>query len=909
MNYKKISYLMQSSWLCLNNLKYIERYYNDSLLEFNIEKEHKKNNNQLNYKNTEYCNVDYNQEINLIKLSAMINFFRKNGHKYAQINPLYKNMNKIPNLCESNDYFIKYNNIKSEKNIPNYIKKYRSLNTVFKILKETYCSYIGIEFSHLDNDEEIKWIQNNFENIIIKDFFTESEKKKFLKEIIYAATFEQYLNSQFPGSKRFSLEGCEVLVPILKYIISFSKNIDSKRIILGMAHRGRLNVLANVLKKNISTIIQEFKGKACINKKGGDVKYHLGYERIIQLDNGNELNVSLKYNPSHLELIYPVLLGTVRSYLDKDKNMNTNNIIPIIIHGDASITGQGVVQESLNMSQTKSFSVGGIIHIIINNQIGFTTSNIDELRSTQYCTDIAKMINTPVLHVNADSVESAMFAIQFAVKYRMQFKKDIFIDLFSYRRNGHNETDEPRITQPLMYQIINNHPSISVIYNNQLISENIISKNFFNVKKNNYLQKIQKSIINEQNISILKKRKHNVFIENKITKKLSLKNLTKLFNIINHIPMNINMHPLVNNIFKKKISLLKQNNLIDWSSAENLAYAAVLNEGISCRLSGQDVNRGTFFHRHINIHDQKTGKVYTPLKNINNLKSRFFSYNSVLSEESVLGFEYGYSSNQLHTLNIWEAQFGDFTNGAQNIIDQFIVSGNAKWGENSNLIMLLPHGYEGQGPEHSSARIERFLQLCANNNIELCIPTTASQIFHLIYSQIFREKIIPRIIFTPKSMLRNPLTYSSIDDLSNSKFLNIIIDNDVDNYNKIYRIIFCAGKIFYDLLNFKKKYNCNNISIIRIERLYPFPITKVKKIVEKYFFLKELVWCQEEPKNQGAWNYIYHILKKIICNLNTQNNIKIKYIGRPESASTATGYFHVHDVEQSIILKKSMNII
>ncbi|QCI26765.1 2-oxoglutarate dehydrogenase E1 component [Buchnera aphidicola (Thelaxes californica)] len=902
MTTQNITFWKNSSCLCHHNLKYLEEYYSKYIIDVNK----KKINDCDHIKNTKHIFMKEKKIFLEQDWLNIINFFRFYGHNYSNINPLH-------NSVKQKDIDLKYcdNNIPlnfNEKILKNFFLNFRSAYPILKkpldILKKIYCSNIGVEFLHINNEQEIQWICERFEKNPLKNFFSLSEKKRFLQQIIKAESFEKYLNSQFPGAKRFSLEGCDVLIPLLQYVITFSKKNNIKEIAIGMSHRGRLNVLSNVFKKNILNIIAEFSGKNCNSTFSGDVKYHLGYIRKIFLNYKNSISIILKHNPSHLELIYPVLLGTVKSHLEKKNYHDTNNILPIIIHGDAAITGQGVVQESLNMSQTKSFGVGGIIHIILNNQIGFTTSKCNELRSTKYCTDIAKMIYAPIFHVNADDVESVIFIIQTALMFRLKFKKDVFIDLISYRRNGHNETDEPTVTQPMMYKKIKAHPSVSIIYSNKLMCDNIITTNFLEQEQKKYFDNIQKKIQNNNINNFSKNLLEKYKLNQKFQKKINIQILKNLLISANTIPSNIHIHPLVKKIIQHRYSLIKKN-YIDWALAEILAYATLLYSGISCRLSGQDINRGTFFHRHIDIHDQLNGSIYTPLNNIKNVSGKFYSNNSVLSEESVLGFEYGYSSNQNHTLTIWEAQFGDFVNGAQNIIDQFIVSGVDKWGEVSNLIMLLPHGYEGQGPEHSSARVERFLQLCANSNIELCIPTTASQIFHIIYKQIFKKNMNPVIVMTPKSMLRNISTYSKIDDLLKNTFLNIIPEMQDNNIKNVIRLIFCCGKIYYELMNANKENKY--ISIIRIERLYPFPEKEIEICIKKYHINCEIIWCQEEPKNQGAWSYISIHFNNILNRLCVSKTIQ--YIGRIESASTATGYFNIHEKEQLSIINEAIHII
>ncbi|WP_343154995.1 2-oxoglutarate dehydrogenase E1 component [Buchnera aphidicola (Kurisakia onigurumii)] len=928
MNNKNFNFWNSSSWLYIANQSYIESidsYKDNSFTDFSLLKQSfSKINNKIDisikknnflYKNYSVTRNKIDTKNNSTQVSNLINFFRTQGYKYANTNPLKKiDKKKLYSKCKK--YF---KNIKEHEceiiNIffPEIKKFYPLLNNLVYILEKIYCRSVGSEYMHLDNMCEKKWIQRYIENQHPKFFFTNDEKINILKKIIKSEEFEKYLHTNFPGSKRFSLEGCEVLIPLLNYIINIcTQDDDTKNIFLAMAHRGRLNVLSNIFKKNIKKIVNEFQGTEIIKKNyNGDVKYHLGYDRVIKNKNNKKLYLNIRCNPSHLEIVYPVLMGAVRLQLDLNKRKNRyKKVIPIIIHGDAAISGQGVVQESLNMSQTRAYGINGSIHIVINNQIGFTTSEQKDLRSTQYCTDIAKMINSPVFHVNADDPESVLFIGKLALDFRNKFKKDVFIDLLSYRRNGHNEVDDPSVTQPLMYQKIHNHPTICQIFNSYLISQQVIKKNFLSKIKKNFYQKLYEKILDKPILKNKNYKKNKYLLQNK--KNYVDKNiLKKLFNTVTHIPNKISLHPLVKKIYFNKIKLFKEKKMLDWGSAEILAYSRLLYAGISCRLTGQDVNRGTFFHRHINVYDQNNGLVYTPLKNINYVKGNFDSWDSVLSEESSIAFEYGYSVNQLHTLTIWEAQFGDFANGAQNIIDQFIVSGEKKWGDRSNLILLLPHGYEGQGPEHSSARIERYLQLSAEKNIEVCIPTTSSQMYNLICNQIFKKNINPLIIISPKSMLRNSLSYSKINDFEKEKFLNVIIDTNNINSKNITKIIFCSGKIYYELFEKKIKYQINNISIIRIEKMYPFPIKDIKKIIEEYSHVKEYIWCQEEPLNQGSWTYIKDKINIILYsyNINKIRNDQLKYVGRPISSCTAVGNINMHVMQQKRIIQEALNLV
>ncbi|WP_436835304.1 2-oxoglutarate dehydrogenase E1 component [Buchnera aphidicola] len=834
------------------------------------------------------------------KILKILSFFRFKGHKYSDINPLNKKKYK-KKINKLNYIFFNFNKnylnkkININKNL-NIKQKFLNFDIFLKWIKKKYCSTIGFEFCHINSKKEKKWIQSYIEKNWKKSSFKKKKKLDILNAIIYSQTFEKYINTKYPGYKRFSLEGNDSLIPGLYELITYSIKKNILDLYIGMAHRGRLNVLINVLGKSTTQLFKEFSGK-CNTLHNGDVKYHLGYYSKVKTKY-NTGRINLEYNPSHLEIINPVVMGLTRSRIDFLKFKKNHSVLSIMIHGDASFSGQGVIQEILNMSQTKGYNVGGSLHIIINNQIGFTTSDINSMRSSYYCTDIAKLIESPIFHVNSDDPEAFVFSIKMSIDYRKKFKKDVFIDLIGYRKNGHNESEEPSVTQPLMYKKIKNHRSIQEIYSKKLINEKIIKIKQINKIESNYINTLDKGLVINPNYSSLKfqsflKKKKSSF--NKVKLKFSKNKLIKIFKLINTLPKNFNAHPLVKKIYLNRLEMIKKNKKLDWGAAENLAYGYLLKNGVSCRISGEDVSRGTFFHRHISIYDQINGKKYTPLKNIKN--SKFYIWDSVLSEEAVLAFEYGYSLRNKNTLNIWEAQFGDFSNVAQVVIDQFISSSMEKWNQTSGIVIYLPHGYEGQGPEHSSARIERYLQLCSNDNMRVCIPTNSSQIFHLLFSHVHKKMNTPLIIFSPKSLLRNPLSSSSFSEIYNGKFQKLIYDKSFIKNKNISKIIFCSGKIYYELLEKYKLIKIKNILIIKIEQFYPFPKIKIKKIIKKYFYVKNIFWCQEEPSNQGAWNYIKNIFEKILSN---QGNIK--YIGRNSSSSSATGNIYIHKKEQLLII-------
>ncbi|XBC37432.1 MAG: 2-oxoglutarate dehydrogenase E1 component [Buchnera aphidicola (Meitanaphis microgallis)] len=889
----------------LTNPNSLERswcsFFKELLNTIDSDKEIKKNNN---------TNFDVQEQIKNIA-NIIIDTFRKNGYAYSILDPL--NIKKHASFPQLESFLNKLDTEITNRHFLIKLSKFSfstiTLKDLYSVLYKIYCNNVGYEYMHINCEYEKQWIQNYIERDLEKFVLTQKEKKNLLKNLISAETLEKYFASKFPGSKRFSIEGAESLIPMLKEITNYVVKFNINKIILGMSHRGRLNVLINVLDKPIKDVFHEFsETNITENVKNGDVKYHMGFN-TDKITKFGTINLDLKFNPSHLEIINPVVVGAIRAYQDNETNKhNKKDALSLVLHGDAAIVGQGVVQETLNMSQVRGYKVNGTIHIVLNNQIGFTTSDEKSLRSSKYCTDIAKMIESPIFHVNADNPEATLFIIRLALDFKHRFKKDVFINLVCYRRHGHNEIDDPFVTQPIMYSNIKNHPTICNIYNAQLIAENIINSDYLDINIKQY-----KTILDKQYLEYTKEAKpesQNSLHENntsmlysKTIENVSKKNLIELVKKINVIPSNIVVHDRVSKIYKDRLAMAHGNKLVDWGAAESLAYASLLNQGISCRLSGEDVGRGTFFHRHATVYDQKNGALYIPLQNIHSNQGNFYVWDSVLSEEAVLAFEYGYSISQNNTLTIWEAQFGDFANGAQIVIDQFICSSEKKWGISCNLVLLLPHGYEGQGPEHSSSRLERYLQLSAENNIRICVPTTAVQMYHVLRKQFFDSKKKPLIIMTPKSLLRNSLSFSSLLEFSENTFKEII--DEVENINSLLakRIILCSGKIYYDLLNQRRINKKNDVIILRIEQLYPFPSNVLSKILQSYSHINDFIWCQEEPFNQGAWFYSQYYLKKILSVTSSLN-----YIGRPESSSTATGYINIHRKQQQQLIYDALNI-
>lgn len=927
-NKKNISYLLKNGWLYGNNQTFLNYLYKKFLSKSSkIEGSWKKvfeNIEKFNYENNSinfYKKKDTPKHKNEIiqnnffkkfkfpiheRFVKLVNAYRKLGHYIAKTDPLQYNTKVNIKELSLSFYEIKKEDLnkKVKYNIFSYQKDYKSYNDLYIFLNQTYCSSVGFEYMHLYHENEKIWLQKYIESKFYSYKTSEKTKKNILQGLIKSKMFEKFIHNKFPGSKRFSLEGCDVLIPILQKIIHYSIKNNTKKLILGMSHRGRLNVMFNIFKSNIPKMYQDKLNYIKKIYNTGDVKYHLGAYIKIQ-NNLNDIEFILLDNPSHLEIITPIILGSCRAFIDNIKNYKSNFIVPIIIHGDAAFIGQGVIQETLNMSQVPGYCVFGSIHIIINNRIGFTTSKKKYLQSSIYCSDIAKMIDSPIFHVNADDPDSVIFIIKLAFKFRLLFKKDVFIDLVCYRKLGHNEIDDPSITQPVMYKEIKNHKHICTIYLNKLLKFNDKNKNIYQDFYNLYKKKLYNNLKNKLYDKNNAKLESN-FIINKHTFIKNSKNYFSFKRLINKIykififPKNFFPHHQIKKVFNNRLEMIHGKKLWDWGGVEILAYAALMLKGIRCRLTGEDVRRGTFSHRHAVIYCQKTNKKYIPLKNLTSFKGEFDIWDSVLSEEATLAFEYGYSISSKFSLNIWEAQFGDFANGAQVVIDQFITSSQQKWGHNSSLVMMLPHGYEGQGPEHSSARLERYLQLCAQKNIYVSIPTTTAQFYHLLQNQgkaVFKK---PLIILTPKSLLRNPKTFSTLKDLSDGKFHKILLNKNENINNKIKKIIFCTGKIYYEILKFCKIKNLINILLVRIEQLYPFPKKEIKKIIINNNNATSYIWCQEEPMNQGAWTYFYFNFKKNKPDI--LKKIILKYFGRPKWASTSEGDLYSHNIRQDNII-------
>lgn len=783
------------------------------------------------------------------------------------------------------------------------------LQDILALLRKIYCGKLAAEFAHISRARERLWLRERFEECRAHWQISQEEQLAILRSLTRAEGIERYLNTKYVGQKRFSLEGGETLIPMLDDLIQQAGGRGVQEIVIGMAHRGRLNVLVNVLGKSPQELFSEFEGAYDLSslKGSGDVKYHMGFSSDLRTSGGN-VHVVLAFNPSHLEIVNPVVEGSVRARQDRRGDEAGDEVVPVLIHGDAAVAGQGVVAETLQLSQTRAFYTGGTIHIIVNNQIGFTTSDPNDSRSTPYCSDIAKMIEAPVFHVNGDDPEAAVAAMRLALAYRQKFHKDVFIDLVCYRRLGHNEADEPAATQPMMYETIRKHPSVLTIYGRNLKELGVVSKEELDEIAEDYRTCLDEGRNpNEKALGMLG-NKHTVdwtryqqgSLSESVDTTVPLAELKRLADIMNDVPADFPLHPRVQRIIEDRRRMAAGELELDWGFAENLAYATLLAENFHVRLIGQDSRRGTFFHRHAALFNQNSGAVRMPLANVAGEKA-FLVADSLLSEEAVLGFEYGYSTTSPDCLVIWEAQFGDFVNGAQVVIDQFISSGEAKWGRLSGLTLFLPHGYEGQGPEHSSARLERFLQLCAEHNMQVVVPSAPAQMFHLLRRQMLRPLRKPLIVLTPKSLLRHRLSVSTLDELATGSFRPLIGEVDPIDPNNVRRIIFCSGKVYYELVESRRAEKLDRIAIVRIEELYPFPIEEYARTIARYPNATEIVWCQEEPQNQGAWYQIRHRLQEPLTDAH-----QLFYAGRPGAAAPASGIHALHVRQQQALVAAAL---
>ena len=859
---------------------------------------------------------------NSIRAVALIRAYRQRGHLLAKLDPLGMMKTEYLDELHPDHYGFKKEDYNSKIYLDGVInKKHSNIREILEFLKKTYCGPIGYEYMHISNPVERKWIRDRIEKDDTAIQFTQNGKEAILNKLIQAEGFEKFLHIKYVGTKRFGLDGAESLIPSLEQIIKIGGQSKVKEIKIGMSHRGRLNVLANVLQKSYKRIFNEFAGDISSPSKdgAGDVKYHLGASSDREFD-GNIVHVSLTDNPSHLEAVNPVVLGQTRAKQYFHEDHERNKVIPILIHGDAAFAGQGVVAECFAMSGLSGHNTGGAIHIIVNNQIGFTTSP-EYARSSPYPSDVAKMVDAPILHVNGDDPEAVVYATRIATEFRLKFNRDVVIDLICYRRFGHNEGDEPSFTQPLMYKKIRSHPSPVEVYGRQLVNESTITEENLNEKIKDF-----KNLLDQQYKSAKDYQPKIEWFEGtwsrykpergKDKRGVSGFDISKLKEIsdkICTIPSEKKIHKTIQKILEQRKNSVTKGLGIDWSTAEALAFGSLLEEGYPVRLVGQDSARGTFSQRHSVLKNQDDSSRYIPLNNISKNQKRFEVIDSFLSELAVLGFEYGYSLVEPNTLTLWEAQFGDFANGAQVVIDQFIASGERKWTRASGLVMLLPHGYEGQGPEHSSARLERFLQLCANDNLQVVNCTTPANYYHALRRQMHRDFRKPLIVMTPKSLLRNKLCVSNIEDFGKDTFFHRVLEDhalnqkngfiELEESSKIKKVILCSGKVYFDLLDAREKLKKNNVVLYRIEQLYPFPAKSLVKELKKYAQSSKFYWCQEEPKNMGAWFSVRDYIQWTLDTINANNN-KISYIGRSPDASTATGYAKRHISQQQEIINK-----
>ncbi|MFM2289317.1 MAG: 2-oxoglutarate dehydrogenase component, partial [Pseudomonadota bacterium] len=788
-----------------------------------------------------------------------------------------------------------------------------TLREILATLEMIYCGPIGAEFAHVSDTEERLWLQDEFQIGRMQQPFSAEARRNILWQLTAAEGLERYLHTRYTGQKRFSLEGGEALIALLDDLIQEGGRGGIEEAIIGMAHRGRLNVLINTLGKSPGDLFSEFEGKYSPGHGSGDVKYHKGFSTDLRTPGGN-VHVALAFNPSHLEIVDPVVEGSVRARQERRSDAIGEKVLPVLIHGDSAFAGQGVVMETLQLSQTRGYSTGGTIHVVVNNQVGFTTHEPRDTRSTLYCSDVAKMIEAPILHVNGDDPEAVIFCTRLALRYRQRFHKDIVIDLVCYRRLGHNEADEPAATQPQMYQVIRKLAPVRKLYADRLVAEGVLPAG-------------EPEKLVEQYRTALDEGKHQMhpslgMIGNRYTVDWSRyvhvdtgefvstavapPKLAALGRKLIQYPEGFTLHPRVAQIIVNRAKMLAGELPLDWGCAESLAYASLVDEGYGVRLSGQDVGRGTFFHRHAVLHDQGNNRRHIPLQHVRDGQGLFRVIDSVLSEEAVLGFEYGFAATSPDQLVIWEGQFGDFVNGAQVVIDQFISSGESKWGRLCGLVMFLPHGYEGQGPEHSSARLERFLQLCAENNMQVCVPSTPAQMFHMLRRQMLRPLRKPLVVMTPKSLLRHELSVSPLSQLTDGGFSNVIDEVDPLDAKAVRRVVFCSGKVYFDLLRQRRAQNAeqgaNDVALVRIEQLYPFPAQEYQAVLARYPNVQDVVWCQEEPQNQGAWFQIRHRLQEL-----AGERLPVYYAGRAPGAAPATGLAKTHDAEQRQLVETALS--
>ncbi|KQU66048.1 MULTISPECIES: 2-oxoglutarate dehydrogenase E1 component [unclassified Rhizobacter] len=850
-----------------------------------------------------------------VHVQSLIAAYRVLGARWADLDPLKRvERPKIPELepafydLSESDMDITF----SATNTYFSTSEQMTLRQIVQALRETYCGSIGAEYMHITDQPEKRWWQQRLEAIRSKPNFTAEQKKQILNRLTASEGLERYLHTKYVGQKRFSLEGGESFIASMDELVQRAGEKGVQEIVIGMAHRGRLNVLVNTLGKMPKDLFAEFDHTAPENLPSGDVKYHQGFSSDVTTD-GGPVHLSLSFNPSHLEIVNPVVEGSVKARLDRRGDKEGDTVLPVLVHGDAAFAGQGVVMETLALAQTRGYYTGGTVHVVINNQIGFTTSDPRDTRSTLYCTDVVKMIEAPVLHVNGDDPEAVVLCTQLALDYRQEFNKDVVVDIVCFRKLGHNEQDTPALTQPLMYKKIAQHPGTRKLYGDKLVAQGVLPADGPDAMVKEFRAAMDAGKHTIDPVLTNYKSKYAVDWSPYLNKKwtdsadtaLPLAEVKRLAERITTVPANFKPHPLVEKVLADRAAMGRGDINMDWGMGEHLAFASLVASGYPIRLSGEDSGRGTFTHRHAVLHDQNREKwdegTWTPLQHVADNQAPFVVIDSLLSEEAVLGFEYGYASADPNTLTIWEAQFGDFVNGAQVVIDQFIASGEVKWGRANGLTLMLPHGYEGQGPEHSSARLERFMQLAADNNMQIVQPTSASQIFHVLRRQMVRMFRKPLVIMTPKSLLRNKDATSPLVEFTKGEFKTVIPEANAEiAADKVKRIVACSGKVYYDLVKARAEKKATDVAIIRVEQLYPFPHKAFAAEVKKYANATEIVWCQDEPQNQGAWFFVQHYIHE-----NMVDGQRLGYAGRPASASPAVGYAHLHQEQQKALLDQA----
>lgn len=846
-------------------------------------------------------------------VSRLIQVYSLRGHQIADLDPLGLWERPVPTVLRLDFLGLDERDMAREfyaGSLAGAGQTRMKLADILARLKQIYCGKLAAEFAHISKARERLWLREQFETARAHGKLSPEEQMTILDSLTRAEGIERYLNTRFVGQKRFSLEGGETLIPMLDDLIQRAGEAGVQELVLGMAHRGRLNVLVNVLGKSPQDLFSEFEGDYDLAalKGSGDVKYHKGYSADVRTPGGN-VHIALAFNPSHLEIVNPVVEGSVRARQDRRGDEIGDKVMPVLIHGDAAFAGQGVVAETFQLSQTRAFYTGGTVHIVVNNQIGFTMSDVRDSRSTMYCSDLAKMVEAPVFHVNGDDPEAAVTAIRLALRYRQMFHKDVVIDLVCYRRLGHNEADEPAATQPAMYAAIREHPSVRTLYARELTGASVTTPEKVDELADNYRAALDEGrnpnqaalgMIGNQ-YTVDWSRYYAASLGDSADTTLPDAEIARLAAIVNTVPEDFKLHPRVQRIVDERRRMAAGEIACDWGFCENLAYASLLAVHYHVRLIGQDSRRGTFFHRHAALIDQNDGRAFVPLDHVTKDPRMFTVTDSLLSEEAVLGFEYGYSTTAPDTLVIWEAQFGDFVNGAQVVIDQFISSGEAKWNRLCGMTLFLPHGYEGQGPEHSSARLERFLQLCAEHNMQVVVPSTPAQMFHLLRRQMLRKLRKPLIVMTPKSLLRHRLSVSTLAELARGRFKSLIDEPEPLADDAVTRIVFCSGKVYFDLAEYRRSEGIDNVAIVRIEELYPFPTEEYARTIARYGNAKEIVWCQEEPQNQGAWYQIRHRLQEALT------NHELFYAGRPHAAAPASGIHALHVRQQQALVTAALS--